>query len=985
MKKLSSLWKNADKKTGVWAAVFCCLTLFSIVAACVPTWYDKLPKVSEFICGQVLWTGYAKQSDLQLVKCILVGLPVLYLFFMCLFCLIRQKGNPDRVTCVLFGSGYLGCLLLGMVRPEIGWQYGLIFVLFVLGYYLGRGDKRGLLVMTDLRKALYGAVYGTLSFLTVLFVMSFALSSVASLWQTYSYVAEVLFAVLFLLFAALWGKTDALIDKMRWLQVCFPFVLLGMIHFRYAYEGQTDLMELFYSGRWKLFCLGFAVMLSAICIWQLLHRRSAITVSTFVIVAMLRVFTQPDGILNIDFFHNGELSLPMQQLSSYGRLPYQGLVPIHGMCDYFFGAIDALFFDGSYLALNAAKVVGNILMAAFLAVIIYYFVSGHLQGLFVVYLFMPYLIQTAGMRYLFLFTMFFVLFSTRMRDGVWHLYAWILLSIFATAWNASIGGAAAIAFLPVVLYRCIKKMPGQCKALLQGKKSRKALTFSAWLFLLCLGIAYIPMFLQIVVYLVDNTGTTLYVNGMEMFQDLAQAAGDLVPGIVGTHGSFFLVSFGFVIPLLLCLYFAFEKGGEDAREYFVTLLCCFFVLINYAFVRFDEGLRATVMGVFFTLIVLVALLYDRGERAWKRQDRKELSTICGCYAACLFVLLHLMGTSPGLTSESLSLKCDVPGEIETTIRGQQVKDPVVYVTGESVQMPGLGCGFVQGNTLASLQNLQYVLGRQLAEGETCLDLTNEIACNVIFDRDNFWSFTSAYNVSNERMQKKAIQILAGGLPDLILAAPAIVFDETPFSLRCPILYQYLMEQGYRPYKYQNVIYLCRENMVEEAKEDEWSFAELMHKKNLGYLPAIWGSSIEARQQLAKVELPCQIMQTEQGITIRFQRPVSGKDLTMLLLQLPLERKAERTEETVATGTEKAEETVITVSWKTPISQDGEAFHEFYADDTVQNEIYAIPLGLTPYFGMTEQIKEITICYDVEKIQVKQEDVSCYFGKLVMKE
>lgn len=976
MKKRDSLWKYADKKTGVWAAVFSCLTLFSVLALCLPSWYEQLPKVSELVCGQVIWTGYAKQADLWLVKCILAGLPVLFAGFMGFFCMNNKLHYLDRMESVVLGGGYLGCLLLAMILQKNGWQYGVTFGVFAAAYLLCKGRADRAVALPIFQKAVYGAMMLTLFAMTGILTIGFLSPGMAQLWQRSSDLLMVFFAAMLLLFALLGEKGGAAADKMRWLQVLFPFSLLGMVHFRYAYEEQPDLMELFYSGRWKWFCLLLAFLLAFVSIRQLMSGKRLITVSTFAIVASLRVFTQPDGLLAIDFFHNGELSLPMQQLTSYGRLPYQGLVPIHGMCDYFFGTVNTLFFDGSYMALNAAKVVGNILMAIFLAVILYYFVRSHVQGLVILYLFMPYLIGEAGMRYLFLFAMFLILFSPRMRDGMWYLYAWILLSILATAWNASIGGAAAIAFVPVVLFRCVSHLPRQMRDLVRAPGQIRARNIIAWLFLFALGIAYIPMFLQIVVYLMDNTGTTLYVNGMEMFQEVAEAAGDLVPGVWGMHEGFFLSSFGFVLPLLICLYFAFDREKRHAIECLVSLLCCFFVLINYAFVRFDEGLRATVMGIFFTLVTLVSLLYEKGEQAWHEHDLHRGCGIAGCYLAGVFVMLQLADITPWITSETLSLVQEVPAEIETTIRGCQVADPVLYVTGESVQMEGLGNGFVQGNTLGSLQNIQYVLEQQVGDDGTCLDVTNEIACNVIFDRDNFWSFTSAYNISNERMQKRAIQMISDNLPDMILAAPAIVFDEAPFSFRSPILYQYLMEQGYRAYKYENVIYLIRgDNRVEDAEEDTWSYAELMHKKNLGYLPAIWGSSEGGSRQLREVTLAYHIIPAEDGFTIQFEQPVDGDELTMLMLQLPLRRSEEDSR-----GAE--EDNIVTVSWETPLASDEEAVCEFYADSSGGNTEYMIPLGLSPYFGMTERIAEIRISYDTDTWQIEQSEIICSFGKLI---
>lgn len=980
MKKKDAIWEYTDWKAGVWAAVFSCLTLFSIVLSLMPSWYGQLPAMRELVCGQATWTGYAKQADLQLVKWVLIGLPLLFGGFMALFALNRKRAYLDEMETLLLAGSYLGVLLLTAAQRSSSWHYALTWLIIAASYLICR--QKGCARRENLYRLgenVLAAFFGYLAVVTAVMVVSLWKPGMAALWHKCGDYSMLLPAALLFLFSFLRQRTDRWIRAMGAVQLVLPAAFLGMVHFRYNVQAQGTMMELFYSRRWQLFCVAFALGLCGISVWQLLRCKRRISVSTFIVVAALRVFAQPDGILNIDFFHNGELALPMQQLLSHGRLPYTGLIPIHGMCDYFFGAVNSLFFDGSYLSLNAAKIVGNIFMAAFLAVIIYYFVEGHMQGLAVVYLFMPYLIQTAGLRYLFLFVMFLVLFCPRLRGGMWYLYAWVLLSIAATAWNASIGGAGAAAFLPVVLYRCIRFLPGQLKELFGGAQKKKGAKLLAWVGLFALGISYIPLFCRIVEYLVDNTGTTLYVNGMAVFQE------EPVQG-------FALIGFGFMIPLLLCLYYLFERREAQAGEYFVCLLCCFYVLINYAFVRFDEGLRSTVMGVFFTLLIMITLLYQRVIKAQSEGSMQSMQTAAGCYLIGLTAVLWLTDTQPWMGSGMPTLMGEIPESVETTIRGVLVDDPVVYVTGDSVQIPNLGNGFVQGNTLNSLQNVKQVLSQQLGEGQTCLDITNEIANEVIFDRDNFWVYTSAYNISNDRMQKKAVQYLVDHLPDMILAAPAIVFDEAPFSFRSPILYQYLMQQGYRAYKYENVIYLLRgENKVAGAVEDEQAFAQLMHREKLDKLPQVWGAAAafdlsgeekEAQSaQLETVDIACQVTASQDGFSVRFERPVQGSELSLLLMQLPAEAVKEagkeRKRDQNAAGVDGTDGATVTASWKTDLAQQGSAAYKFYVKDTAH---YVIPLGLSPYFGLSTGIEEITFSYPEGALPIDASQIRCRCAK-----
>lgn len=980
MKSIKKMYEYADKKTGVWAALLSGLTLFSMLVYFIPGCYDTLPSMGELLCGQIIWKGYAKQTDLMLIKCVIVGFPILFALFYSMDCLLRWKKLMDETARRICVGGYFIGAVLVLVQSDMAGQYLAIYGILLMGYLICR-------LKTDQEKAGTHFMHGFMaSFLLMaacvsgVLLLSFRSVKIALLWHQISIVIIAIWAGSFLVLCLLKEKNEKYFHFFYYLQAFLPVGILGMVHFRYRLEADKSLMELFYSGRWKLFCLALTILLCISCIWQLRRKKQTLTWSTFVVTAALRVFMQPDGIMNVDFFHNGELTMPMQQLVSYGRVPYKDLIPIHGMCDYYYGMLTYLFFDGSYLSLNAAKIVGNVLMAAVLATVIYFFVRSHNQGLILIYLFMPYLINQAGMRYLLLFIMFFVLFSYKLRDGFWYIYAWVLLSIFATAWNASIGSAAAAAFLPVVLWRMVRLLPSQIRELPGERKKELLGKVISLPVLLVIGIAYIPMFARIVMYLKDNAGTTLFVNGMEMFPDVSEVAGLLVPAIGGTGGTFFLSAFGFLIPIIVCLLYIEKKGNAYAGEYVAVLLTCYLVLINYAFVRFDEGLRATVMAVFFTLLITVTLLFEEiscHEEMAQDGDEGNKNSSLTAYMICLGVSLCLTNVSPLMTEKSLPLCTDIPASIETTIMGKEVDDPVVYVTGESVGIPGLGNGFIQGNSLNSLQNVATVITKCRQAGMTCYDMTNEIANQVIFDTDNYLPYTSVYNISNDRMQKQAIHMLAEKLPDCLLVSPEIVFDDAPFSLRSPILYQYLMKQGYKTYKFENVIYLLRgENPVEGARQDELALAQLWHKNALGYLPRIWGISEKEQLQDVTMKLPvCRIEETEDGFDVVFDSPIAGSDLTLLALDLAILR-----DETVQKEEANQKEgTTMTASFHSDLVENAvEAERDTSGDDRAENRYaftleksgtYMLPLGLSPYFTKTKQLDRIAFRYHREDCQI----------------
>lgn len=933
MNRMKAFFNELDGKGKVFSALFGALTLFAILGVVAPGWYEQMPEYTEWICGDTTWSAYNKQADMSIVQSALIGVPVFFLLFACVYVLWkRTMAGISQTAGAVLATTYALILCMFFRGDAKAGEWLILWGCLFAGYfYLGhirRTEEFGRIVT--------GAVLVMLAATAGVMFLNGASPFAGNIWDSGYRLVTAAGAVVFALLVLL-KKAGKCADMLLELQFVLPLAWIGLIPFRYRYEKDGALYELFGSGRWKWACVFACLLCLGICIWERKKRGRTLFFTTYVMTAVIRVFSQPEGILNIDYFHNGEITMPMQQLMSYGKLPYKDMIPIHGMCDYYYGLIDYLFFDGSYLSLNAAKTVGDVLAAVVLAVVVYFFADRKLQGLVIVYLFMPFMVLSAGMRYWFLFAMFFVLFSKRIRKGMESLYAWVWLSILAIAWNASIGGAGALAFLPVILYRLKRDFPSQWKELCCSKEKKKRnLTWAAWGVLLAAGIAFVPLFLQIVGYLKENTGTTLYVNGMEMISDVTKAAEYLVPGVVNAQGDFFVNTFAFLIPLAVAFVLLFCREKIGAGEVFVTYLLAFWVLANYSFVRYDDGLRSKVLGIFFLLLTAVTLVY-RWRAAVPGDEKAKASAL---YAAMIGGAILLAQVDPFVTSQNLVLVKEVPEYIETTIMGQEVEDPVVHVTGEIVSIPKLGTGFIQGNTLVSLQNVQTVVEAAKQNGQTVFDITNAVANAVLLDMPLYLPYSSAYNISNAAMQEKAIELLAEELPDVILAAPEIRFDDAPFSFRSVTLYRYLMQQDYVPYKYENVIYLVRgENPLPLAEQNMEAFAQLMHKKDLAYLPAVWGSNAaNVEKSLTEISVAAKIEDTESGFCVVFDTPITGEEIAMIGI-------------TGLEATESAEETRVTMTMPSSIASEGEAEFAFAC---MGNE-YLIPVCCSPYFTQEESI------------------------------
>jgi hypothetical protein len=237
------------------------------------------------------------------------------------------------------------------------------------------------------------------------------------------------------------------------------------------------------------------------------------------------------------------------------------------------------------------------------------------------------------------------------------------------------------------------------------------------------------------------------------------------------------------------------------------------------------------------------------------------------------------------------------------------------------------------------------------------------------------------------MQEKAISLLEENLPDLILAAPEIRFDDAPFSFRCAKLYRYLMAQGYTAYKYENVIYLKREvSSLEGAEEDAEAFAQLEHKKNLAYLPAVWGENADSvlagweekrgsgseneqddvqgkgTQNALQENEKIRIEETEEGFDLVFEQPLDPQEITFIRLENLLDSdSAQKYTDDDRLAIAAGEETGtgrVTVSWESSLSgQDEEMSFMLYGSD------YILPIGLDAYIMAENEISRLSFSYD----------------------
>ncbi|MCR5654770.1 MAG: hypothetical protein K6G07_03935 [Lachnospiraceae bacterium] len=867
---MKAIRKEGVRAEAIAAALFSLCISALITGAFSVVWYDVFPVYTEFAAGNTVWSAYPKTADVRLFLSLFVGIPL----WMTLFFVWRRRhggsvmSTKDKENGRNKNKNANKSNVMSISNKDSAESEGdnKIANKIMLTINAAVSILMGLSVATACRHIL------SVKFPT----------KTKELAVAYIALAIVLAAIC--LFVFLKGQKHGKLTfwLFRGVEILLSFQFLSYYRFQYLFGAGNAPMQLFFSRKWQLCCILLSVIFLGLGVYHIKKKTEGITLNLLLSVVSLRTYVLPEGIMSVDFFHNGEVSLPMEQLLLFGKLPYQGFDPIHGFCDYYFSLMNHLLFDGSYMAESAARTVGMLAFACIVAAALYLSVPDKNRAIVFLcaYLFLPYLTETASFRYLVCFTGFFILWKKSVReDARKFLFAWVLLCILAITWNVSIGAAFAVAFLPEAIYRFIFDFLPRLRTFPAWEKKEKRNFIVSYGLLVIFGISYIPLFLQILRFLSENTATTAVVNGEAVFGE------NFSP----------VRSFALFIPYLLTWLTAacnpqaigapgrkplpsskdekkrgakgISKGGifEQLRDP-IALLCFMMVLTNYVAVRYDEGLRLASIGVFFCVLYLCYTSFF---------GKTVLFS-----GVCVMVTAIVLGWSPNLLLTQNGVVEAIPKETEVEVAEEKELHPIVYVSGDSVDMPALGSGFVDALCLKSLQNVKYVLDAEQV-GDSYLDMTNKLSHYVILEKESPLTFSSTYNISNEVLQASAIAQIKEAQPKLILISPNIVFDRAPASLRSFTLWQAIMEMGYMPCAYEDVTYLVlgesklnpvelntdeagsevvpneaeeADNAVNPDEADEVKRAlstkgavmlgRHLHKEHMDMLPVLWGSAYE---------------------------------------------------------------------------------------------------------------------------------------------
>ncbi len=895
--------------------------------------YQRMPEYTEFVTGYTTWTAYYKQGDMTLANLFIGGLLGFFLLYAVSLTLLSKKWSG------LCGSFDRTREYTAKQRESYAWFedacFLVIFSQFILAIFC---------------RVLIEGIFGMQTWLEKLFPILQCITLVG--------------VGIFLNFVRQCGKDPKKQERIRrklkkymeWSQCFLPLSFLMLWNYEYLRDGAV--IRLYQSKK-----MGAAVLLLLVCctLWNRAffrkHRealRPMISLPTFLSLAVFASYTLPNGTISgtpLEMYHYGEIAEPLHELLNYGVVPYIDTMPIHGVCDYFQAAVGKLLFDGTYASIEPAMIVGCVLIAMATAAVFYYFIDNQLLGLLCVLLFSLFGDKYYYVRWAFALPFILIVFSKKMRkDFPMQLWSWTFISILSIAWNSSIGGACALATLPMILWECFHEKGWKIILRLNEKEVRKKI-LPWYIPLLILGICFIPMFFAILRYIVENSAAILETTGDILKEELAS------PYV-------WYATFGPGFSLLAALIFpAGKEGGEKKFSWYALLFLIIFnlVIVRYTFVRTQFGERGiiatTICSLFLVLLVFLPSL------------EKRFSLWTAGLMAFLFLATVLTKGSNLLT---------MPAKV---FERATISDDYTYATVQETGIPGLGDIYITEEQKEELMNLNTLVN-DLCKDKKVVDMTNQLSHYNILNKENLMPFSSTYNTNNKVMQTRAIEVLEEKQPEILIVAPAWQHDSGSLSTRNYYLYQYI-QKHYTPCKYKNIIFLTNDDEVRaqfEAAYDE--FAEWTHIEDLKMLPKAWGNTELKEQETEALNLEWSLLDTNATELGDDHYILNAEENYFLYTFEELQEGAEIPFLRITIADESGAEEQLQFQGVVYFMDEGKNVkeaHRFTFDGSEGS--FLIPLTTSPYWSYSDQIESMLIDFVHSSLEGKQVSIKTEFETL----
>ncbi len=830
----------------VLAVVLSLLTTYLAVVLLKGFLYHHITEYDSFVSGSTSYYNYYKAGDKTVVYLFLLGTVAGYFFWTFFINFVRKYELYQEIS--FYGiCGVAALTIYQRLNRTLSINHLLCYGLLILLLALCLKKKERL--YATLQFLIYTEILGTSLVMLGTKVYMYKKGREISGYTELLFFSQCAVLVLSIIFAVLYQRKikKATAHKMIFMiQSATPVWMLWYCGFVYLYRGEvvvrygSALLIVFFMAIFALWFIKNLSRLGTEDFKKLVTANGALEVA-----AMFTYVKIPVGVIQTEpiyMFHYGEYAVSTQQLFSYGKLPFFDYFPIHGLCDYYFGVVNKIFYQGTYATFEAALVVGSAILMAVLAWVLKKSTKNHTLLLVMIlglFNFSP-AFELYYIRWVFVLPYLLILnLNGIYKNKNRRVWLYVMLSIASICWNPSIGGSLAIAML-FGMYRDIFEVLKEIVYFAMGKRAKVHLTKRFWIsygMMLLTGMGFVYPFYKIVKYILLHMENLEIVNSNPLLYAVQKYGVMDALSLETLEKNYFYLLFAFLIPLVLLFLIkriAVRENKAQIGNVILQMVVLTLLMTNYIFGLIGEGERAFIYAGILILFVICILAGTKVESRYR------------WVRLALMFLLFMVIKPVNLT--------DYVDTSEQFANMKSIDEEAVYV-GDNEEVTCLAQLKDSYMTLEGLGYLNHLndLAGMVGDKNEIFDMSNMVSSNSILDMNLMTPYSSAFNMYNETMQKHVVGILKQRQPKVVLLSPYFS-DSRPLSARNYWLIRYFQEENYIPYTYEDILFLARKDVeVTLGTKDIASYAEFITPSNLEHLAYYWGGGQVKEKYIAESE------------------------------------------------------------------------------------------------------------------------------------
>lgn len=662
----------------------------------------------------------------------------------------------------------------------------------------------------------------------------------------------------------------------------FPLPLMLLTYFTNKYDYNNELIKIAFSRRYKAVIIFFMVYFIIINLIEYRNKiknlkktRSLITLSTVILIFIIRFYVEPKFVHYGDFWHWGEESIIWHQIFEKKLILFDEYIGTTGLFPMLLGFIQYLLFSGSSLSFFPSLAITNIVWMTIIGTATYFLIKTDFVLFIALFLVFPQYNRT----HMLMLSLFILSNSELIKQRIQWVQMYILFSILSVFYYPINGVAVALGgavFALIQIYFIIKE-----KEYLKIFKSKLFWFLNIALILpVIFSLKNTLKLIKIVSLLASSSKLADGRVGKFIAEDwfMKYIINQNLKDSIWNIFVLLLIAFPILISIyFLCIYLLKKDNilkKIKKPEFFILTFSPIAVLINctYSVMRINRNVdfyrNGPIIIIFMTIMII--FLYKYGNKYFSHNIKIIFISIC--------ILI-------GNISVEHMIKFDMTSfgeEYKNIKKSYKVDNNFEYVNGENFDIYKLGVGFLEKNSLEKLIIHKEILDKIVHKDERAWFMYDR-EMQKIFDLKSPTRMDSPYLTTG----LKATQANLASIKELPIFITAI--DAGKYYT-----YRWVIDNKYAIIDYKGFQFWIRSDRYKEIFGDiekaEEYLIENFPKQNLNYTAFSLGNSIKSLKKLMKDIRKYEIdsLQIEgEGIEFLTKKKIRIKDINNSYIDIVL--------------------------------------------------------------------------------------------------